>query len=390
MGEYDSILKEKKVYAELEPIIKKNKFTKYFSICFIAFLVIMCISYLFYYQNILSPKNVLLYDFNSFYKLGESLLSPLNVDILNDTYSLEGTMSINQLKYQYEVTRDGLNMNLLLTNNDKSIHYYIDNNSMCIHFNHFLNEQCIEQDELLWINLFRNVKYNLHDVLDDSQMIKRFYFENKAPVVEVNWVLDRNSLNRLLGTTFTHDEINISFTFKNNAFSGELLDGSLIIQNKTKNERYRIDYQDNSFLLTDNLGNITKYLLQFHQNDFSLKIFKDDELYSVLSGTSRDDSYLYSYQIIEKIYNLSLEVLEGDNVTYHFTSSIGYDDGQVNEKELSIINSYDKNSRIVRPNLTKKSYSSYSETEKNQIMSYRDELILPIRNFVIQYKDGIN
>ena len=390
MGEYDSILKEKKVYAELEPIIKKNKFTKYFSICFIAFLVIMCISYLFYYQNILSPKNVLLYDFNSFYKLGESLLSPLNVDILNDTYSLEGTMSIDQLKYQYEVTRDGLNMNLLLTNNDKSIHYYIDNNSMCIHFNHFLNEQCIEQDELLWINLFRNVKYNLHDVLDDSQMIKRFYFENKAPVVEVNWVLDRNSLNRLLGTTFTHDEINISFTFKNNAFSGELLDGSLIIQNKTKNERYRIDYQDNSFLLTDNLGNVTKYLLQFHQNDFSLKIFKDDELYSVLSGTSRDDSYLYSYQIIEKIYNLSLEVLEGDNVTYHFTSSIGYDDGQVNEKELSIINSYDKNSRIVRPNLTKKSYSSYSETEKNQIMSYRDELILPIRNFVIQYKDGIN
>ena len=390
MGEYDSILKEKKVYAELEPIIKKNKFTKYFSICFIAFLVIMCISYLFYYQNILSPKNVLLYDFNSFYKLGESLLSPLNVDILNDTYSLEGTMSINQLKYQYEVTRDGLNMNLLLTNNDKSIHYYIDNNSMCIHFNHFLNEQCIEQDELLWINLFRNVKYNLHDVLDDSQMIKRFYFENKAPVVEVNWVLDRNSLNRLLGTTFTHDEINISFTFKNNAFSGELLDGSLIIQNKTKNERYRIDYQDNSFLLTDNLGNVTKYLLQFHQNDFSLKIFKDDELYSVLSGTSRDDSYLYSYQIIEKIYNLSLEVLEGDNVTYHFTSSIGYDDGQVNEKELSIINSYDKGGKIVRPNLTKKSYSSYSETEKNQIMSYRDELILPIRNFVIQYKDGIN
>ena len=40
------------------------------------------------------------------------------------------------------------------------------------------------------------------------------------------------------------------------------------------------------------------------------KIYQDDIIYSVLTGTKQENSYQYTYQVIDKIYNITLKVKE--------------------------------------------------------------------------------
>ena len=253
----------------------------------------------------------------------------------------------------------------------------------------FLDGNYIQADDIRWINSIQSIQKNFDEVFIDDGFIKRFYFEGSRPVVEVNFVLNRDSLNRLLGGSFVKDEIEVTITFKNDAFSGELVTSKVVINNKTKNKRKVITYQDSTFLLTDDDGNTIKYFLQINKNDFSLKISKDDTLYSVFKGNKKEDSYQYSYQIIDKIYNLSMDIDYGDEDEYHFHSIIETEN-QTSDKKMLIANSF-REDGIIQRNVSKAvKYTSLSVDEKKAYRMSIDNIFLPIREFINQYKDSIN
>lgn len=391
MDNYDSILKEKKVYADPEPLIKKTKYTKYFVIDFFVILIVLVVSYFIYYHNVLSPKNVIINDVSYFEDIGKQILLPLQIDFDSD-YAFSGNFNIDNLAYKYDLVRNDKNMLLKLSLNDKSAFYYLDNNIMYANFSDFLKDSYIESNNKYnWINMYREYIENYDSVLNsDIQLFKKFYVEKTTPIVEVTCILKKDDINRLFGTTLVLDDFEVTLTFKNNAITNEIVDGKLVINNKTKDNRNVITYQKNTFIFTDNDGESVKYFLEITKSKFSLKVYKSDELYSMFFGNKTSDGYSYNYQVMDKIYKLALNIKNGENTEYEFTSSIGEDSQHIMEKKFSI-SRLDNKSLDNKVNISnKKNYSSLSDEEKKIYQEHYDKFILPIRKFIDEYKDGVN
>ena len=75
----------------------------------------------------------------------------------------------------------------------------------------------------------------------------------------------------------------------------------MIINNLNNNKRYVILYQDEALTISDDQALNLKFTLENKNQDFTLKIYKNDNIYSVLSGVKQEDDYLYKYQIINQI-----------------------------------------------------------------------------------------
>ena len=391
MDNYDSILKEKKVYADPEPLIKKTKYTKYFVIDFFVILIVLVISYFIYYHNVLSPKNVIINDVSYFEDIGKQILLPLQIDF-NSDYAFSGNFNIDNLAYKYDLVRNDKNMQLKLSLNDKSAFYYLDNNIMYANFSDFLKDSYIESNNKYnWINMYREYIENYDSVLNsDIQLFKKFYIEKTTPIVEVTCILKKDDINRLFGTTLVLDDFEVTLTFKNNAITNEIVDGKLVINNKTKDNRNVITYKKNTFIFTDNEGESVKYFLEITKSKFSLKLYKSDELYSMFFGNKTSDGYSYNYQVMDKIYKLALNIKNGENTEYEFTSSIGEDSQHIMEKKFSISRLDNKSLDNKVDISNKKNYSSLSDEEKKIYQEHYDKFILPIRKFIDEYKDGVN
>lgn len=391
MDNYDSILKEKKVYADPEPLIKKTKYTKYFVIDFFVILIVLVISYFIYYHNVLSPKNVIINDVSYFEDIGKQILLPLQIDF-NSDYAFSGNFNIDNLAYKYDLVRNDKNMQLKLSLNDKSAFYYLDNNIMYANFSDFLKDSYIESNNKYnWINMYREYIENYDSVLNsDIQLFKKFYIEKTTPIVEVTCILKKDDINRLFGTTLVLDDFEVTLTFKNNAITNEIVDGKIVINNKTKDNRNVITYKKNTFIFTDNEGESVKYFLEITKSKFSLKVYKSDELYSMFFGNKTSDGYSYNYQVMDKIYKLALNIKNGENTEYEFTSSIGEDSQHIMEKKFSISRLDNKSLDNKVDISNKKNYSSLSDEEKKIYQEHYDKFILPIRKFIDEYKDGVN
>ena len=391
MDNYDSILKEKKVYADPEPLIKKTKYTKYFVIDFFVILIVLVVSYFIYYHNVLSPKNVIINDVSYFEDIGKQILLPLQIDF-NSDYAFSGNFNIDNLAYKYDLVRNDKNIQLNLSLDDKSAFYYLDNNIMYANFSDFLKESYIESNNKYnWINMYREYIENYDSVLNsDIQLFKKFYIEKTTPIVEVTCILKKDDINRLFGTTLVLDDFEVTLTFKNNAITNEIVDGKLVVNNKTKDNRNVITYQKNTFIFTDNEGESVKYFLEITKSKFSLKLYKSDELYSMFFGNKTSDGYSYNYQVMDKIYKLALNIKNGENTEYEFTSSIGEDSQHIIEKRVSISRLDNKGLDNKVDISNKKNYSSLSDEEKKIYQEHYDKFILPIRKFIDEYKESVN
>lgn len=391
MNNYDSILKEKKVYNDPEPLIKKTKYTKYFIIDFFVILIVIAVSYTIYYFNVLSPKNVIINDVSYFEKIGRQFLIPLQLDF-NSDYSFSGTFNIDNLAYKYDIVRHDKNMLLKLSLDDKSASYYLENNIMYANFNDFLKDSYIESNNKYnWINMYREYIENFDSVLNsDVQLFKQFYIENATPIVEVTCILKKDDINRLFGTTLVLDDVEVTITFKNNAITNEIIDGKLVINNKTKDDRKVITYQKNEIIFTNNEGEAVKYVLEMSKSKVSLKIHKNEELYSIFFWNKNSDGYSYNYQVMNKIYKLGLNIKNGETTEYEFTSSIGEDSQHIKEKKLTIFRLDNKNLNNKFDISNNKNYSSLSDEEKKTYQEHYDKFILPIRKFIDEYKKSIN
>ena len=83
-------------------------------------------------------------------------------------------------------------------------------------------------------------------------------------------------------------------------------------------------------------------------------------------------------------------VISGDEFLYQFSSSVGDDIEHTVEKKLTITRSNYKYSESQNIISNKKNYYGLTDDEKAEYQSRYDKFILPIRNFIDQYKESVN
>ena len=402
---YNEILKEKKVYKD--PVVShKHRFFKLsLLIGVLVAIIVVGISYLVYYNTILDSESIFL---NNIVKLANKysvVVDNINPNYdLSGNYTLDGNITMGDANYTYSFVSDGGKLMRTFKNNDKSVTYYYDNDLSYINVSS-LGNTYVEVDNKLktlddykssiddvqknfynyiynsvfgsspydvynnlynidnYDNLIENIKNNFSTEVSSDKYIKKFYFENKEPIVEVNLELSKNDINNIFGSDNNleiDDDLEVAITMKNNAIDNNIKSIKIVINNKTDNTREVINYQDNVLLYTDNEGSVTKVEFKENSDKFEIRVSKNDILYSVLSSTQGDGDNSYSYHIIDKIYSVDLQFVY-DDVGYNYFVETNID-SVVNNFEIG--GSYAKIGSIDVGQLKTVKYNDLSENEK--------------------------
>ena len=388
MGNYDSILKEKKTYREEIPT-KKNKVKKFpwLLLDIICLILILIISYIIYFQTILTPKNIFLNDLKIVSDKYTPIMKNLNIDqIIKDSYNSVGTITLNEQIYKFNLAKEKNIKKLDLSLNEQNLIYYEKENESYINLS-TLNDTYYKLSNNNYSNILNNIKTYLKDTLKEEDFIKKFYL-NKM-IVESNLVLDNSAIKKALNIN-SKNTYEALITFKNNAITNEIISLKVVINNQITNKRFVIIYEDEVLTYKDDNKTLT-FKLEEKNKDFTLKIYQNNILYSVLAGTSSEKSYQYTYQIIDKIYNITLKTTSNANsYTYEVTSTIE-EDKIIKNQTLELILNYQENSSFESINLSNAiNYNTLNEEEKNSYNIALDTIINPLRKFIQKYKNSIN
>jgi len=297
MSEYDSILKEKK--KKIEPIIKKEppKTKKFptFPLMLLAVMLVFIISYIVYYNTILAKDKIIINNLNYLKNNYKNIIDNLNLNAF-DNDNIEGTITLNETN-QYSFLKDKNNYYL----KTPSITKYINNN---------------------YNNNYNNIEIkNILSSVPKDKYTKVFYIDNKVPIVESTLILDRNELEQILKRTLIN-EYEVRITSLNHAISNEILNMKISITNKITSDRKVIIVENNNIYYTD-ANHDLRFNITIKNNDFNIKIYKNDLLYSVITGSEKINTYDYKYQIIDKLYTINLSTrIEEDKYIYDFTYNI--------------------------------------------------------------------
>ena len=349
MSDYDSILKEKKKKKEVvvkseEPKVKKFP-TLLLSI--ISVILVLIISYVVYYNTILEKSNIVINDLKYLKESYQTIFSKLYID---------------------NFKKDNLDGKIIL--NDNSTYSFIKEND-----NYYLKVPSI--DKYINKNVVVNNRVDVSTFLkeiDKDRYIKTFYLDGKVPIVEVNLILERVELERILGRKIIN-EYEAIITVQNHAFSNEILNIKIVLNDRITSTRKVITIENNTIYYKDDNNNL-KFNVLIKNDDFTIKVYKDDILYSVLNGMENVNTYDYSYQIIDKLYTLKLKTrLEYGNPIYEFTSSI---DGIISTMNLELMTNSNKLSEMVN-------YVDLIEEEKKIYVNEKNILL----DFINKYKNNI-
>ena len=380
---YDEILKEKPKYADPEPLIsKKNKYFKIsLLVGIILSLIVILISYIFYYNIVLASESIILNNINKVVKKYNYIYSDIVPSYLDqNNYSIDSTISYNDRKYNYLYVKNGKEQSRTFSNEDRFITFYTVNSKNYIKTSNIpyyiereeskknlsdINtmKQSLELEPTAFIyselfngestNLSKNY-YNLDNVnktIDDirnnfnsyiskDKYIKKLYLLNKKLIVEVNLSLNTNDLNSILGDNSLeiNDNLNVNITTKNDAITNEIDDVKVVINNETLNKRTVITYDNKSVTITDDKGTNKKIVFNKKSNYYDVKFYNNNILYSVLSLENGSNKYVYAYRVIDKLYSINLEVNKDNNdVKYKMETNIN---NQTNKFE--VVSSYSK------------------------------------------------
>lgn len=390
MNNYDSILKEKKTIIEDNSPVKKHKYTKYIIIDLILVLLILIVSYVVYCQVILTGKNIFLHDMNVFSKIISPVFDGLNLEFMKEDYQVSGDFSIDQHHYHYQMLRNNAILNVFLKDEIHDFSYYVNDNVSYTKVDDILNQKFIEKVGDNHLNILYKIYHNFSDVIDDDDFIRRVYLDNGIPVVEVNLVLNQEMISRIINGSLGNDDMEFIFTLRNHAVTDEVISGKLVIHNKTTRERFVLTYEDGDFIFVNDSGVKFRFHIEKSRSDVSLKISKNDVLYSVLSGTKKENSYQYSYQVIDRIYNVSLNVFNNESsMSYEFHSNIKRNNLDV-VNDLKVVTNVLDGVVLNQTINNKKKYTDLSLEEKKLLDEQVKDIFLPIRKFIDEYKDCIN
>jgi len=289
MGKYDSILKEKKKTTTIEE--QPKKFPKFLVSC-ILIIIVLISSYIIYYNKVLSPKNIVIQDSINIVKKYSSLIKNAPLLEFKNENNLTGTIIYGPDTFNFNLVKNNNNLSFNISNNNKFINYYLLDNKTYIKVPSIT--EYISLNSNFSINTLLSLEEKLSTIKEDKY-IKNIYFANKKPIVEINLTLNTNELNEIFGFGL-EEEYEVIATFKNNAIINNIEETKIIINNKTTLERKVITIKENELLYKIN-NDTYKMILESKDNNFTLKINKNDILYSVLTGTTNESNYIYTYQV---------------------------------------------------------------------------------------------
>ena len=380
MGKYDNILKEKKVYKD--PEIKHSKFTKYVIIYLLFLILLLSISYLIYYNTILSPKNLILNNLKTIKNNTQNLLS-------NTTWekNYEGTIQLDQNQYGISILNDQNTFNCKLTNQNDNLYLKLMPNKYSIEFSTLEKKQITKATPLNQINLGQR----LTTYLNTTKYIKTISFNQTTPIVELNFTLTEKDINTILGSSLLKEKYNIIVTMKNNALTNQLISIKLSIANETSHLRSSLEYQNHKIIYKDVFNQNYRLLLNKKGQDFSIKIYKNDDLYSIFSKEqSTKETYNYTYQMINKVYTIHLNINKNqESYIYHLNSDIEIE-GITDSKDLIITLKKEKKNLLEESNAKEINYATLSQEEKQEYEEKINNFLKPLKELYEEYKNNIN
>lgn len=355
---YDTILKEKKVYTEAPKKESKHKFLKlsiFLGILISIIVIVIC--YIIYYNTILDNESIF---FNNLLKLSNKY-QPLYKNIafdydLNNNYLIEGKIDVGNDNYNYSCSKYGNLTKKSIYQEKNNVTYYTDgknnyfkitnigdfyikdNDSIKLNnlnyynnkieeikkdFNEFIYSSILDKstselfNQLYNLdnnnNIIEDIKHNYQNNITSDKYIRKKYYENNKPIVEVNIELNKENINNILGThnnLQVKDDYKINIIMKNDALSNNIQNIKIIIKNNTKNTREVIQYKTDNIIYTNSKQD--KYNIKYIRSKSNIQIKKNGVLYSVIQITSKNNVNIYSYKLIDKIYTVSLSVAKTD------------------------------------------------------------------------------
>ena len=382
MSKYDKILKQEKVFRE--PIVKKSKYTKYIIIYCLLFTMLLITSYIIYYNTVLSPISIIKNDFTSLAKNLENIYQ--NIIPSQIGASLEGTITSDKLNYNYGLIKERNNYYLDLSTKDSSLQYQITSKMIKTNLSTFQNNRITKENQIDYSKL----KKTLNTFLKEEKYIKTFYFDKKTPIVEINFTLTDNDINSLFHTTILKEKYNIIITLKNDALKNETKSIKVVVNNKTQNQRSTFEYQNQSLIYQNFKNEKYKFILVNNQKDFNMKIYKNEELYSILLGKSYEKSYTMTYQIINKIYNISLTKTEEKSLTTYKIVFKKEEEESKKEDTINIALNQASNTLKEETESKEKTYRSLNQSEKTEYNEKIKQFFAPLKELINEYRPNID
>lgn len=310
MSEYDSILKEKKKKEPPKESIKKKKRFPVVILSIVFIVILLIISYMVYYNTILTGDKIIA---NNFFKISQKY------NVITENLFLDKIFSKN---IEERIVIDE-NINYIFVKEENN--YHLKTPSLDKYVN----------------NKYDNI--NIKDILNNisrDKCIKKFYFDNKTPIVEINLILNKQELENLFKIKFK-DNYEVIITSQNDALTNKIITMKLVINNKNTNNRKAIIIENDIIKLINN-KNSYKFKIMINDNTFNVKVYKDDKLYSILTGTQILNSYRYTYQVIDKFYTINIittkKVNDYPEYTYEFSSNIENVSSSLNLKIYDLSN----------------------------------------------------
>lgn len=386
MSEYDSILKEKKKYVEPEPlVVKKKKKFPWLKIDIFCVFIILVVSYLVYCHTILTADKVFLSDFSQLMDKYEILFKHFYLDKLDTSYQMEGTIQFEDMVYNYGVIQDDEKLKIDLSHQDQYLFYYLDSGNRYVQLSNFI-DYYIELDGENYFQVFRELKTNFLNYVSKDQYIRKFYLDGTVPVVESDLVLKSDDVKQILGLSSMNSSYEVLFTFKNHALTNEIISMKMVVNDLNTKKRYVITYQDGELVYSDGENSNWKFVLTQKQDDFTLKIYQNDIMYSVLSGESKENTYQYMYQVIDRIYNIVLNIQkEKDGYLYEFTSTIEKND-ITKKRSVQATLHYQEDVILENDTQDRIKYQTLSLEEQERYKLELENMIGYLRQFIEEYK----
>lgn len=386
MNEYDSILKEKKTYvnSEFQQDKKFKKFPK-FKVSLVLIILILVISYVIYYRTVLAAEQVFLTDVSNLISRYQEIFKPMRLEKLGSNYQLEGTILLDEQEYNYGVILDQEKMKFDLASQDQYLFYYLEQDVRYIQMSSFMDNY-VQLNHQGYVQMIRHLKNNFLNQVSQDQYIKKFYLDGSIPVVEVNLVLEDQDVQKVIDSSFLKSSYEVLFTFKNHAVTNEILSMKMAITDLKSNQRMVITYLDGELVYSDDQGYQWKFILSTKQEDFTLKIYREEVLYSVLSGTKKEESYQYMYQVIDQVYNLTLDIeKEEDDYLYVFTSSVEKN-GIMEKKNAKVTLRYRDEVILEEDTSHAVFYDTLTEEDKLRYQIELENMIGTLRKFIYEYQ----
>ena len=387
MGKYDTILKVKKEYPKKiqEEQTHHRHFSKYVIIYLFSIFLILGISYIVYYQTVLSFESVLQNDFFILKKQYTNVFHPIIPKNVISSSSLEGTLSLENTVYNYGILKEKGKIQLELSNQENYLYSKITSQDYSLKLEKFSSYGLVFEQDILYQDLISRLKEKISQI----KSAKNLYLEGNIPIVEFAFSLNEKDINDVLGSNILKDQYNIIVTIKNNALTNEFISFKSAITNQKTGQRSILEYKDKEMIYEVNKAKTYRFNIKNKKKDFQLRIYKNGELYSTFLGESSKYQYTYSYQVINKVYNLKFMIQEEKGgYSYELNSSIEKE-GVTTEKTVKAVLRNGQNDLLEESTAKRRNYQNLSQEEKERFQNVLKDFLSPLEDLIHYYKNDI-